>query len=141
MRRVHKLVRLSPADRRLLIRAAWLLGMVRLGLWLLPFARLRRLLAKARRATCSVPMDKVTWAVSVMGRYIPVATCLAQALATQALLVRCGHPASLRIGVARSKGRQLQAHAWVESEGRIVLGDLEDLAHYTPLPPLEGAGP
>jgi hypothetical protein len=141
MRRVNKFVRLPPADRRLLIQAAWLLSVVRLGLWLLPFERLRRFLARSTAVTCQVSTEKITWAMSVVGRYIPLATCLAQALATQVLLVRCGRPASLRIGVARGGGRRLQAHAWVESEGRIVLGDLEDLAHYTPLPPLEGAEP
>jgi len=33
---------------------------------------------------------------------------------------------------------QLQAHAWVESQGRIVSGGLKDLWRYTPLPLLEG---
>jgi len=34
--------------------------------------------------------------------------------------------------------KQLQAHAWVESQGRIVSGGLKDLWRYTPLPLLEG---
>jgi len=86
-------------------------------------------------------MDSVTWAVAVASRYVPLVTCLTQALATQVLLGRCGHPASLRIGVARSERGQLQAHAWVESQGRIVFGGLKNLSHYTPLPPLEGERP
>lgn len=131
---------IAPADRRLLIWAAWTLGLVRLGLWLLPFGRLRRLLDRPVRPSCQVPADKITWAVSAASRYMPAATCLNQALATRVLLAQSGHSATLRIGVARSGTHLLQAHAWVESDGRIVLGDLPDLAHYTPLPPLEGGG-
>lgn len=86
-------------------------------------------------------MDRVTWAIAVASRYVPKATCLAQAQAMQVLLGRCGHPASLRIGVARSEEGRLHAHAWVESDGRIVLCNCEDLARYTPLPPLEGERP
>ena len=48
-----------------------------------------------------------------------------------------GHPTHLRIGVAHSATGQLQAHAWIESEGKIVVGDLADLARYRPLP-MEG---
>jgi hypothetical protein len=59
-------------------------------------------------------------------------TCLAQALAAQVLLTRRGYPALLRIGVAKGERQQLQAHAWVESEGKIVIGGSE-LERYTPL--------
>jgi len=65
---------------------------------------------------------------------MPGVKCLARALATQVLLRHS--PAHLCIGVARRKG-QLQAHAWVESQGRIVSGGLRDLWRYTRLPSLE----
>ncbi len=140
MHRMRKFLRLPSTDRRLLIQSVFLLGAIRLGLWLLPFETLRRLLARVAQGTNRASLDRVTWAVTVAGRYVPVATCLTRALATQVLLGRCGHPASLRIGVVRSEEGQLQAHAWVESRGRIVLGGSEDLSRYTPLPPLEGDG-
>jgi hypothetical protein len=53
------------------------------------------------------------------------------------LLARIGQPAALRIGVARSEEGRFQAHAWVESQGRIVVGKLPDLRRYAVLPPLE----
>jgi hypothetical protein len=59
-------------------------------------------------------------------------TCLAQSLAAQVLLTRRGYPTLLHIGVVRGEGGQFQAHAWVESEGKIVIGG-SDLEHYTPL--------
>lgn len=138
-----KFGRLSSSERRLMFSAALLLGAIRLGLWLLPFLTLRRQLAKITLTNTQlqgeqVSIGKVVWAVEVLSRYIPGVKCLARALATKVLLRRYGHGADLRIGVARSEKGQLQAHAWVESQGRIVSGRLEDMRRYTPLPPLEG---
>jgi hypothetical protein len=68
---------------------------------------------------------------------VPGATCLSQALAAQTLFLRQGYPAELHIGVAKNETGQLEAHAWVESEGQVVIGDLQNLSRYTPLPSLE----
>jgi hypothetical protein len=75
--------------------------------------------------------------VTLASRCVPSATCLTQALAGQVLLSRHGHPASLRIGVARSAAGEFQAHAWVECHGRIVIGGAQTLSRFTPLPSLE----
>jgi hypothetical protein len=141
---LHKYLYLPAPDRWLLAIAALLLSVIRLGLWLLPFQTLLRLLAAMIRRAAVLPqpdsttIDRVAWAVEGVSRYVPMATCLTQALATQVLLGRLGHTTSLRIGVARNAAGQFEAHAWVECEGRIVIGGLEDLSRYTPLPPLEG---
>jgi hypothetical protein len=130
----------SGDEKRLLIRANRLLWVCRLGLWLLPFKVLRRQLAKAERRTLSdvqaatVEIDKIIWAVAVASRYVPAATCLTQALAAQVLLKQHCAPALLRIGVMKSQQGALQAHAWVESHGRVVIGKLPDLAQFTELP-------
>jgi len=88
--------------------------------------------------TDPVFVDKVVWAVRVASRYMPGRVkCLAQALTAQVLLERRGYQTQLRIGVAKGEGGQLEAHAWVESQGRIVIGGLKDLARYTTLPTLE----
>jgi hypothetical protein len=147
MKRLHKLLSLTSRERRLLVSAALLLGAIRLGLWLLPFQVLRRLLARITEATTQLQnadetsLDRVVWAVAVGSRYIPGVKCLARALATQVLLSQRSYPTCLRIGVAKDKGGKLEAHAWVESQGRIVIGDLGDLSRYTPLPPLVGERP
>ena len=119
-----------------MIRSAFLLAGIRLGLWLLPFERLRSLLGRAARQGCRASADRVVWAVGAASRYVPMSTCLTQALAAQVLLGGAKHPASVRIGVARAEGGRLRAHAWVESEGKVLIGGLEDLAHYAPLPSL-----
>jgi hypothetical protein len=46
-------------------------------------------------------------------------------------------PASLRIGVSKGQRGDLQAHAWVESHGSIVIGNLSNLSHFTTMPSLE----
>lgn len=144
MKRLEKFLQLSPIDRGLLVRVVLLVGAIRIGLCLLPFQTLRRWLARLSersnkmQPTDSSTIDRIAWAAAVASRYVPKATCLAQALAAQALLEREGFRAHLRLGVAKSEGQRLQAHAWVEIRGEIVIGGREDVARFTPLPPLDG---
>lgn len=143
MKLLLKFLHLTKRDLQHLVSTALLLGAIKLGLLLLPFQTLRRLLVSITRATSQLQevdkayIDKVIWAVAVASRYMPGgAKCLAQAMATQVLLGRRGYPAALRIGVAKGEAGQLEAHAWVESQGKIIIGGLRDLLHFTPLPPL-----
>jgi hypothetical protein len=113
-------------------------------LWVLPFRTLRHLLSKitptpsvsVKEGTTSI--DKIVWTIEVASRYVPRTTCLVQALAAQVLLAQQGYPANLRIGVAQSETGGLEAHAWVESQEKVVIGDLVDLSGYKSLPPLDG---
>jgi Transglutaminase-like superfamily len=145
MERLSRFYRLPTSERRLLAKAALLLGAIRVGLWLLPFRTLRSLLDKAARfhrlrESDYQPTDVVVWAVEVAARYMPgFNTCLTKALAAQVLLSRRGRPALLRIGVIRSAEGKFEAHAWVESDGRVVIGGYE-LERYTPLAALGGEG-
>src|SRR2546427_6725767 len=50
MTTLRKLLRLSPAELSLVVQAALLLGAIGLGLRLLPFGRLRRLLDRLSRS-------------------------------------------------------------------------------------------
>jgi hypothetical protein len=84
--------------------------------------------------------EKVVWAVTASSRYVPAATCLTQAFATQVLLSRRGLAARLRIGVVKGKDGRLQAHAWVESNGVVVIGGSgPDVERYKPLLALDEA--
>lgn len=147
MRWLRKLRRLPSTDHhRLLVQSVLLVSSIRMALWLMPFRTLRRLLRWMSRAKVESPVadeedtSRMAWAVTTASRYIPGARCLARALAMQVLLVRRGHTARLRIGVLKDEVGQLQAHAWVESHGRIVIGGIGDLARYTPLPLCEQDG-
>jgi len=78
-------------------------------------------------------LDMIAWAVTRASQYFPGAnTCLVQALAAQILLSRRGIPARLRLGVFKDDGDDLKAHAWVETNGIIVIGG-EEIEQYTPL--------
>lgn len=142
---VGKFLRLPSPERLLLLRAALLLGGIRLGLSLLPFPVLRGLLSRVRVGRSRLDnvghssIDQPVWAVAAAGRYIPKATCLAQALALQVLLTRQGHVVRLYIGVAKGKQGRLEAHAWVESQGKVLLGGTA-CGRYTRLAALEDAG-
>ena len=108
----------------------------RVGLLLTSFRRLRRSverIAPPRGTPDPTPgeADRIGWAVGSAARFVPDATCLPQALAAEAILRRRGHPADLRLGVTREAGT-VQAHAWVVSYGRVVVGD-GDLERFAPL--------
>ena len=116
-----------------------MVAVCRLGLWLLPFETLRRLVEKvavARGSGWSKPAEGAR-AVRIAARWIPRASCLVQALALRILLARTGHSARLHIGVALD-GRKFDAHAWVETEEGILIGGSESRERYTPLAVWEG---
>jgi hypothetical protein len=134
--RLSTIVGLSRCERRLVFMAAAMLVLTRVSLWMLPFRAVRRLMAWAPRRTEAPRLPcarRVGWAVKRTSRFVPGASCLAQALTAEWLLRRFGTPGLLRIGVAKTPEGGLRAHAWVESEGRIVVGALSDLAAYTVL--------
>jgi hypothetical protein len=141
--RLNRFIRLPAAERRLLLKAALLLGGIKLGLWLLDFHALQRLLSRVAEAPIGlrkldrVSAEKVVWSVKLAGRYMPMArTCLTQAMTTQALLARRGYPTILHIGVVTKERGEFEAHAWLESEGEVVIGG-HDLERYTPLASFE----
>jgi hypothetical protein len=133
-----RFVALPGSRRLLLVRAALAVSGFRLALTLLPF-RYVRSLAGRRHAPRSSPRatpDELAWGVTAVGRRLR-STCLTDALALQALLLREGHDASLRLGVARTHGGRLEAHAWLESGGRVLIGGPES-ARFTELPLASG---
>jgi len=79
--------------------------------------------------------EQIAWAVGVASRYVPAANCLTQALAATRMLERAGYDASLQIGVSRSESGPLDAHAWVDCEGRTVIGMSDELERFVPLAP------
>jgi Transglutaminase-like superfamily len=127
---------LPASDRTLFALALLTIASVRVGLWLTSFGRLRRFVERiAMPAGSPDPTpgeaDRIGWAVDSAARFVPNATCLPQALAAEAILLRRGHPAVVRLGVTR-KADGVEAHAWVESYGRVIVGG-GDLDRFEPL--------
>ena len=130
---------LGAERRRLVIEAAVLLGVVWAGLRTMPLGTLRRLLdAYSRRRPASVESPAaIAWAVQAAARRVPgTRTCLLEALAADAMLRRRSYRSELRFGVrSKDAGSSLDGHAWVECDGRVVVGDVDDLDAYDQLLP------
>ena len=126
----------SIPELLLLIRVTILVSAIRVGLWCGPFLTIRRIVAflfatgPAPAARFSV--EQLSRAVAGVSRFVPRATCLTQALALHILLRRRRLQSTIRIGVVKDQGGPFEAHAWVESDDRIVMGDV-DLHRYTPM--------
>lgn len=125
--RGRKILGCLATDRGLLVSALCLVSAIRLGLWVLPVRMVGRVLGwvvsrKPGVARDPSLADRVARAVTRAGRVVPGATCLTQALATQVLLERHGLPTRLHIGVVRAGGQAVRGHAWVETQGVIVIG-------------------
>jgi hypothetical protein len=124
---------------------------VRLALWRWPYARVRERLVRRRLASRrAAPLwsgdidltrepEALAWAVRTAARRVPQALCLTQALALDALLAEAELVATVVIGVARRPDGSFEAHAWVEHEGRVLIGGLPDLERFSVMP--RGAPP
>jgi hypothetical protein len=144
MAHLYKFVRLPLPDQWVTIKSTALVVVVRTALRWLKFERVHRWLTRGENkshARYEQPdMDQVKrtiWAVNTVSNiFLPSGPCLTNALVTQRLLNRLAYPTTLRIGVRFGDDGGLQAHAWLEREGKIVTGKLANHADFTPLPPL-----
>lgn len=141
MARLARFLGKSRADRRLLARAAALQTLAAIAVRLLPFARAQRLLAAAAaigpRPAASASVDaRVVQAVHAVSTHLPGSTCVTDALVAQSLLARCGCETTVCFGIARQRAgdRPIDAHAWLEHGGIIVIGGRA--ARYDRLQPL-----
>lgn len=127
MRRLRRYLGLPATERKLFRQALWAVAWVRLGLWLLPFRVVRGWIERPGQvrpaATSKLPAEKIAWAVKAAARYVPRATCLVQALAGRRLCAQAGYASTLHLGVRQTGG--FAAHAWLECEGRLLIGGEE----------------
>jgi len=140
LRRIRRLLALSSAERRLLVRGFVKLWAVDLGLRAWGF---RRFIERAQRAAVSAgrPIGaedlrrarEYARCLEVASRHHPVrARCLHQSLALHRWLLEDGLPSGLRIGVRKESG-ELNAHAWVELGGNVVGDQPAVVAAFTPI--------
>lgn len=138
MNRVYRFIGLTSVERALIARASLWLLFFRAGLFLAPTWFAQKWVRDGKTAGVVDQMadeptiDDIVRAVRQCKRYVPYATCLTQALTARRMLSRYGHDAVLKIGVAKSDSR-LEAHAWVEVNGQVVLGKQPFHSRYTVL--------
>jgi hypothetical protein len=66
--------------------------------------------------------EDILWSVKVASLYVG-STCLIQATTAQILLSKYHYSSKLKIGVIKTD--EFQAHAWIEMNDKVVLGDSE----------------
>lgn len=112
--------------KKLLSQSLLLIWMIRIGLWLFAFKSLNNWLFYFESAESGqadrVLINNVVNSVRACSRYVPFASCLTQALATRTLLQMRGQHSQLKIGVKKDENAKFVAHAWIEIDGRIIIG-------------------
>lgn len=129
MNRLRKFLALPFKDQKLLTQSLFLLAAIRTSLWLFPFAWINKLVSRLELRESNaelldwIAIDEIVLSVRAGSRLVPFATCLTQALATQVLLRMKGQDSRVRFGVDKDEHNGLIAHAWVEINGRIIIGE------------------
>ena len=125
-RRLDKFLDLPADHQRRVIYTLLLVVAFRLALWVIPYRTLQRIADRvpARRIASDEEASQIAHDITAVSRYVLEATCLTQALVAQVLLQRDGFSPKMKIGVAHGENGQLKAHAWIEMDGRIFIGDL-----------------
>jgi Transglutaminase-like superfamily len=138
MHLLDRWIELSPSRRWLLVQAAVAVPIATALVWSLGTSRARDVMPRLPwRLLASDDIGDVGWAVEAVGRRMPTARCLVRAVAAEAILDRAGRQPEMHIGARRSDRGQLEAHAWVEAEGRVVVG-AEERAEFARLDPPPG---
>lgn len=139
--RLRSFITLTPTHYGVLLLAAPLVVAIRVALWLLPSRTVLRIVRRfesshaAESVSHAAPLGAIVWAIDAASRRVPRATCLTQALAGKVLLRCFGFDAQLCLGVARGDDGSLRAHAWLERDGRAVVGG-DGARHLARLPSL-----
>jgi hypothetical protein len=125
-----------PAGARIkFLSAAFVLILIKTGLTFMPFSAFRRLFhwiskSETRREMTPGQIEQTVWAVNTAANVLPIdLLCLPRALATKYLL-RKVPSLSLEIGIEINPDKAFEAHAWIEKEGKIIIGDWSESVSY-----------
>lgn len=139
---VYAVLRYHPVRIPLLVEAGLTLCWARSLTWFVPFRRYRSRLTSSELQGRPIERQKlreIAWAVNRLSALLPgTLNCLPQALTVQTMLRRRGTEGILRFGVKPTKDGAIRAHAWVEWEEKVLVGQLPDLADYARLPSWPG---
>lgn len=126
---------------RLLWREKWLMAAAFLYLWRARIIVSLRQVGDPRQTFGTSSTGKgapaalairVSWAIDGASRLVARPTCLVRAMAGRQLLALRGYGADVHVGVAHTNATGFEAHAWLVSGGRTVLGgDAEELSRFT----------
>jgi len=117
------------------MKAATTLLIIKAGLSVLPFSTFRKIFhwfSKTNQVDeiSQKKIEQTVWAIRSAAAHLPFEMlCLPRALAAKYLLRKV--PAlTLEIGVEINSSKVFEAHAWVEKNGTIIIGDWPESVSY-----------
>ncbi|GIV57702.1 MAG: hypothetical protein KatS3mg042_0615 [Rhodothermaceae bacterium] len=136
----HKWRALTWTQRGWLVKGTLLVVAFRVALWVLPFRTVLAFVDRVPRGRRALPPDEAVRMVRAAARrLLGDRPCLPQALAVRYWLKRAGRDSTLRIGVMKDAGGALKAHAWLELDGRVLIGGESSRQRYVSLQPVAPA--
>ena len=139
MNLIVKFLQLEEKKKILIIKATLLLLVVRLWLYFFSFKSIYNFIRKERKnndlnTNNTISKTEVIWSVEATSNHLPfISTCLIKALAAYILLSNYNHQSNIKIGITKPKNNILDAHAWIESNGEIIMGKNYKLPEYKEL--------
>jgi len=133
---ISKWNKLTFRQKKLWLKAAVLLLLVGITLKLLSFSTFRKLYLKISKNFPLKPVPdaeipEISWSVESAARVLPLTLlCLPQALTVRYLLSG-SDGIKMHIGVHKDATDRLQFHAWIEKQGKTIIGELP--TYYQPL--------
>ncbi|MCF2502940.1 lasso peptide biosynthesis B2 protein [Dyadobacter sp. CY107] len=132
---ITKWNKLSGERKAIFLKAAVSLVLIKTGLMVLPFGTFRKLFhwlcnSKSTREISQERIDLTVWAIDTAANLLPMELlCLPRALATKYLLRKV--PAlTLEIGIEVNPAKKFEAHAWVEKNGSVIMGNWPESVLY-----------
>jgi Transglutaminase-like superfamily len=122
--------------KKLLFQVFYMVVCIRISLWVFPTKFFNtsisgvELAVEPRQPDWPIIHEVVAF-VKYCSRFVPYTTCLTQALATRIVLRRLGQHCVLQIGVDKDQNHKFLAHAWIEVDGKIIIGRVRDISRYT----------
>ncbi|MCC7551746.1 MAG: lasso peptide biosynthesis B2 protein [Methanobacterium sp.] len=125
---ISSFIKLSSKDKILAMESLFWLIMIRVMLWIFPFSYVQKRVQKIADYIfvddSNVPLQRISLMILASSKYVPRASCLVQALAGYLLFSKYGYNTLIKIGVSNEDG-VFEAHAWVEHDEKVVLGESE----------------
>jgi hypothetical protein len=139
--RLAKIASFKPGDWSMLAESIVTLLVVQVALHVVEFPRLlswaTRMTVRHDAEASRAHIERTAWLVTLGGRVMRL-KCLTRSLALVRVLARRGVATDIRIGV-RTQDAKLQAHAWVESRGRVLNDDPLSIQRFAPFDRALGA--
>jgi hypothetical protein len=130
-----KFAALPAADKWLVLRAVFWLGVARLRLAVTPFNKLAEQLSSRTTETTGEAdpelVRRIGFAINAAANNVPWRSdCWPKAIAARSLLRRAGYASTIHLGVEKDRKGDLAGHAWLTCGDTVVTGG-EDIDRYT----------